>query len=99
MPSVQGVVKCQGKQIVGNFDINLNGASDSRQLVVEVNTRTPTFECKNATLTYGSVAQLSGVCNWSGEIGMHDIRMDFGEGINIAGQTTVPLRSSTQTGG
>ena len=96
MPSVQGAVKCQGKTIIGIFHIN----GDPRRVVVEVNPRSlQLFECSNATLTYDSVAQLSGDCNWSGTIGTHDLKMNFGGGLNIVGQITVALQSSTQTAG
>jgi len=98
MPSVQGVVKCNGSKIVGTFYID--GPSDPRYLAVEVNPRSrQQFECSNATLTYDSVTQLLGACKWSGTVGKDDLKMNFGGGLNIAGQVTVPLQSSTQTSG
>jgi len=93
MPSVQGVVKCQGNKIVGNFYIN-----GGRQcLSVQVEPRNEEFECSDATLTYDSVAQLSGACKWSGTIGRDDLKMNFGTGLSIVGQITESLESQTLT--
>ena len=96
MPSVQGVVKSNGGKIFGTFHIN----GVPRYLAVEVNPRSrQQFECNSATLTYDSAAQLLGGCKWSGTVGKDDLKMNFGGGLNIAGQVTVPLRLTAETNG
>ena len=96
MPSARGVVKCQGNKIIGTFHINGSGP---RYLSVQVHPRNEEFECSDATLTYDSVAQLSGDCKWSGTMGINDLKMNFGPGFNITGQITEPLESPTQNSG
>jgi len=94
MPTAQGIVKCDCGRFVGTFDID----SSPRYVAVDVRPLDLSFECNDATLTYGDVTELVGDCKWTGTAGKVDLQIDFVGGVTIAGLLTT-TRSSIRIRG
>jgi len=95
MPSAQGPIRCDGSRLIGTFSIS----GSQYYIIVDVKPCNRPFECSNATVTYGDVAQLSGDCKWTGWIGRDDLQMKFDVGVSIVGALATTRSSSDRTRG
>lgn len=96
MLTINGWIKSStSTRFVADFVIDGHAYTFAGNLSISVQP----FSATNATLEYASVDQLSGTCQYEGQIGKSGIKLTFANGPTIAGGLDMPINpANTVTG-